>query len=331
MTPVRVAHVRLDHVRTFGRPTEQILKEMVIAAHQARHAGLEEFDFTQSLWDADPFSECTHHLSQICSAGKSDIVISFDDFDGLVEQVAGAQELQQLLEYLVHLHQSIERLGIVFMVCSQPHLFQRWAGNPFAQGIRIIGLACLKAENLGNLLNKPLRSYGHRFHPHTEQCIYKLSHGHPWVAEIIAHFMVERFNHRAVAAQVSAPDPLFSSELLQEALSHPALTSHIADFAIEVLEYVRKHLTTAEMDETNQLLPVIGLFDQGKPPAALYAAQDCSGPADEERVDRLLSRLAELEIIEWRQTEVGDCQPPCWRIQITLLARHWSGRPLTGP
>ena len=330
-TAVRVARVQLDHVRSFGRAIEQILKEMVIAAHQTRHTGREEIIFRQPLWDADPFSECTHQLSQICNMGRFDIILSFDDLDSLAAQMAGTGGLQQLLEYLVHLHQTIERLGIVFLISSRPHLFYAWSGNPFAQGIRVIGLSRLDDASIGDLLNKPMRSHGHRFHPDTESLIYALSDGHPWVAELMAHFVVEGFNHRVDAGQATAPDPLFLPELLQEALASPTLASHIADFAGEMLAYVRKHLTASEATETEQLLPVMARYDHGSTLAALYAAQNCTAPDDEDRVNGLLVKLAELELIEIAPPATLMPGGPCWRIPITLLARHWSGRPLTGP
>jgi hypothetical protein len=98
-----------------------------------------------------------------------------------------------------------------------------------------------------------------------------------------------------------------------------------------MLAYVRKHLTASEATETEQLLPVMARYDHGSTLAALYAAQNCAAPDDEDRVSGLLVKLAELEFIEIAPPATLMPGGPCWRIPITLLARHWSGRPLTGP
>ncbi|MEM7127485.1 MAG: AAA-like domain-containing protein [Chloroflexota bacterium] len=180
----------------------------------------------------DELVKAPYHIFQLyirnyCLALREQgLVVVLDEFDhiGSIANFSGTED--NFLSYLWELSQSESKLGFVFVTPRTPGEIQSDYSNPFATGLSPIRVSYIDKSHTQEILRRPTDDFLPYFHQEAIDYIVDLTGGHPYLVQIIAYCILERYNDQIEKATVEStkafPDPLFLAADIRQVMADDA-------------------------------------------------------------------------------------------------------------
>lgn len=313
---VELAWFHLGHSNRERAGIRQILAAVCAAVQQA--TVLEVFSFAPaksalvpSIENAsDPYADTERLIRQVTSLlAPRNLILVMDDFDAMAQLFASQAELSHFLDFLEHLFQTIKTFNVVFVSQYSPVLFEEGARHNFASTARQHQLGPLEKKHIASLLRPA--DFPLFFSDAAVDAVARLSGGHPYLAQMIAYYAVQRFNR--MAAQQKG-EPLIDYTDILEVLNEPEVEqrAHI----------LFQRMETLARRAGGRAYPVLD---------AIYQASD--GMTREELTERIGSAIARdpaaLETMLFRLKRydmIEEDNEGRWRLRNELWRKWEEGR-----
>lgn len=255
---------------------------------------------------SDPFAETERFIRQACSLlSPRVLILIMDDFDAVQRLFINAEELDHLLDFLEHLFQIVKNFSVVFVSQHAPVLFEDRFSHNFAGTARIHSIGLLDRAHVAKLLRPAgLQLW---FSDDAVDAVHRLTGGHPYLVQLTAHTLVQRFNRRAADKQ---GDPLVDEADVADVLGEPELALRGQNLYRRMRDLARQAGPQAEA-----LLGAIAADPNGSPRAELGKALVPDLLPNDDALGTLLWQLGRYGMVE---EDAGGA----WRLRMELW-RRW--------
>ncbi|MBX3009931.1 MAG: ATP-binding protein [Caldilineaceae bacterium] len=262
-----VVPIHLAVVRKSGNLTNRILWTLYQAlVDTCGYQPIREHDFL-----LDPFAITERATRIICGGMSKTLVLVIDEFDlayrhqptGLITQtgdlVPSRPATEKLLEFWWHLYRSIHNLTFVFIIQSPRQDFPQ---SSFDEYLWPVAVGNLDKEAVGKVLFKPNPDFSPLFTPDAVDSIMTLTHGQPFLVQLLGHLTMQRFN--GGLSKDPQPSPVFIADDVQQALAVPQYQQSITHHVTRML-----HQLEAEEPASTLVLRAVAQHADGISTAAL--------------------------------------------------------------
>jgi hypothetical protein len=266
----------------------------------------------EKKFQLDPFAVTEEMIRTICRRfAKVTQTIVVSNFD-LLSAVGPGAHLQglaitsrariadSLLTFWWRLAGSIGNLTFVFV--SQR---AETAGSPFAPYLKKIQVGPLEFKDIEKLLNTPTPGFVPLFSPRAAALVFHLSGGQPYLAQLLAHCVLDQFNRNLEAD--TKPEPVFLEDDVDAVLDTPLFQQ----FSEPYFQRLFGQLATIQPGSV-AVLRTIAQDEDGISDAAIEQA--LVGQYEWAAVESSLAFLAGYQLI--RRQEQGE-----WLVVGELLRR----------
>lgn len=145
----------------------------------------------------DPEHAFQQFIHTCCSyTGNRGLVIVLDGFEYLELHMID-EVLDRLMHFLWALAETEPSLGIVFSTTSIEAEIKARYNSPFSDTLRAVEVGMLTKSEVEKLLQTPTPNFLPYVTDNTVNCVYELTNGQPFLTQLIAFHLVERFNSQA--------------------------------------------------------------------------------------------------------------------------------------
>jgi len=313
---VELAWFHLGHSNRERAGVRQILAAVCAAVQQA--TVLDVFSFapaksslTPNIENAsDPYADTERMIRQVCALlAPRNLILIMDDFDAMAQLFASQADLSHFLDFLEHLFQTIKTFNVVFVSQFSPVLFEEGARHSFASTARLHHLGPLEKKHIASLL-RPV-DFPLYFSDAAVDAVARLSGGHPYLAQMIASYTVQRFNR--MAAQQKG-EPLIDYEDILAVLDEPEVVQRA-----QILFQRMDSLARRAGGRAESLLDAISESPDGMSRQQLMDRFGSANARDPNALETMLFRLTRYGMIE--ENEDGR-----WRLRNELWRKWEEGR-----
>ncbi|MFN8446411.1 MAG: ATP-binding protein [Caldilineaceae bacterium] len=261
-------------------------------------------------------------LDKACATDSShNFVIVIDRFE--LALGANYEDIRQWVIFLSKLPVHITNLRIIFSGRYIPREIDELIRNDVANGTYPLKLSFLDEKSVQVLLNTPLEGIIARFQEDAVHYINDLTNGQPFLIQLLAHQVVNRFNERQ-KDEKDFPDPVFSQENIDVAYgsqitdhglvfnpvlarNHPFWRQAAPFFQGLVDEALRRNA------QNLQLLNEIAQDSNGLPMATLIEGIGRRLQLNEAQIQQRISELETMDLLK------KDKVTEQWKIAIELF------------
>jgi hypothetical protein len=255
----------------------------------------------EKKFQIDPFAVTEEMIRTICRRfAKVTQTIVISNFDLLSAAGPGAylqglaitsraRITDSLLTFWWRLAGSIGNLTFVFV--SQK---AEAAGSPFERYLKKIQVGPLEFKDIEKLLNTPTPGFVPLFSPRAAALVFHLSGGQPYLAQLLAHCVLDQFNRNLEADP--KPEPVFLEDDVDAVLETPLFQQ----FSEPYFQRLFGQLATIQPGSV-AVLRAIAQAETGITPAALE--QTLTGQYPWTTVEAILNFLATHQLIRQEEGE----------------------------
>jgi hypothetical protein len=174
-----------------------------------RRIGEKISDEEEEKFQANPAHTTEKLIRELCMRYKTPVVIAIGNIEQLYPHPTRTTYTNDraiaagLFAYWWRLMQSVGNLNFVF-VSEAPDL----PNTPFTSSLKKIHLKNLESKDVHKLLTTPNAEFIPLFAPATAEYIYELTVGQPYLVQMIAHAVTDRFNREL--DKDNKPEPVFT-------------------------------------------------------------------------------------------------------------------------
>jgi len=219
-----------------------LTKEMIRSAKEQRNLTLPAVT-RQDLAD-DPFTVFDEWLDAVETALDEDntALLALDEFEVLDKAlVEGRFNETDILGLLRNLIQNRPRFKVLIAGSHTLKEFQRWSS--YLINAQVIHLSYLKEPEARQLIEHPIKDFALRYEPDASQRVLSVTHGHPFLVQLLCGEIVAYKNEQAPSVRRLAT--LADVEAaIPEALEHGSMffsdieSNQVDDTALAVLRYI---------------------------------------------------------------------------------------------
>jgi len=230
-----------------------LARSMGVSANRRRSVTLPEL--TRETLEVDPFTAFDEWLDRVeQKLGDSTILLTLDEFEALDR---GFEENRfsdaAVLGMLRNLIQHRPRFKVLLAGSHTLEEFQRWSN--YLINAQVVHLGYLKAAEARQLIERPVQEFALRYEPDASQRVLDLTHGHPFLVQLLCAELVALKNEHdpsmrrlATLADVEAavPEALSSGSMFFSDLERNQVDAN----ALAVLRYLAAQGDAATVSET---------------------------------------------------------------------------------
>ena len=154
----------------------------------------------RTTFEADAFTAFDEWLDDIseklASIGVQTILLALDEFESLDSAlVAGRFDKTAVLGTLRHLIQHSPQFKILLSGSHTLQEFERWAS--YFINAQLIHISYLQPEEALQLIEKPVQDFTLRYRPAANRYVLELTHGHPFLLQLLCNEIVILKNEQA--------------------------------------------------------------------------------------------------------------------------------------
>lgn len=142
--------------------------------------------------DSDPFTRFDEWLDEVeTTLGQNTALLMLDEFEVLDGAISkGRFDEEDVLGMIRHLIQHRPRFKVMLAGSHTIEEYQRWAS--YLINVQVVRISYLEKEEARQLIEHPVADFTLRYEPHAVEYILHLTHGHPFLlqllcAEIVAY------------------------------------------------------------------------------------------------------------------------------------------------
>lgn len=169
----------------------------------AEEQGVTLPDLTLASLQSDPFTLFDDWLDAVertlVAQGRRTILLTLDEFEALDKALRRKDALDEeaVLGMVRHLVQYRTRFKVMMAGSHRLQEFQRWAG--YLINAQTIHLGYLQEAEACRLIEQPVRDFPLRYEPAARQAVLALTHGHPYLVQLLCAEIVNLKNEQAPA------------------------------------------------------------------------------------------------------------------------------------
>lgn len=151
----------------------------------------------------DSLATTERYVRQVCSLmAPRNLILVVDDFDRSLDTLKTSTSFGQFITLLEHLYETVANFNVVFVTQRHPSVYADRLGRRFMAAATQLSIGCLPPEEVVKLLRQEGLTLC--FADEAINAIFELSAGSPFLVQLIAHCVVQRFN-RAAARKTGEP------------------------------------------------------------------------------------------------------------------------------
>lgn len=259
---------------------------------------------------SDPYADTERLIRQVSALlAPRNLILVMDDFDAMAQLFSSQADLSHFLDFLEHLFQTIKTFNVVFVSQFSPVLFEEGARHSFASTARLHHLGPLEKKHIASLLRPA--DFPLYFSDAAVDAVARLSGGHPYLAQMIASYAVQRFNR--MAAQQKG-EPLIDYEDILAVLDDDEVVQRA-----QILFQRMDSLARRAGGRAESLLDAISESPDGMSRQQLVDRFGSANTRDPNALEMMLYRLSRYGMIE--ENEDGR-----WRLRNELWRKWEEGR-----
>jgi hypothetical protein len=270
----------------------------------AEEQGVTLPDLPLATLQSDPFTLFDDWLDAVertlVAQGRRTILLTLDEFEALDKALLRkALDEEAVLGMVRHLVQYRTRFKVMMAGSHRLQEFQRWAG--YLINAQTIHLGYLQEAEAGRLIEQPVRDFPLRYEPAARQAVLALTHGHPYLVQLLCAEIVNLKNEQAPALRRLAR----RSDV--EAAIAATLSTGDQFFTDIYLNQID--------DDGRRLLTFLAPRCAARPLPRTALLAHCPDPA---ALDATLTKLRERELIDHAQHH--------YSFQVELIRRWFVGQ-----
>lgn len=217
------------YVNLHQLPRQATIETLLLALCDAIDESLVWDEPNRSSFQAEPYRAFQRYVGNVCAAlGPSKKLIMILDALEELEQLdlyrRDPDAARHLFSALWELSQSYQNLGCVFVTPYTLEELRNKYGPSVATGLIDKAVGYLTETETRQLLQRPRQEFLPYFLDEAVTEVYRLTYGQPFLVQLIAYCVVDRFNQAASSA--TPRQPLFDVECIHEAQRHPIFKRH---------------------------------------------------------------------------------------------------------
>jgi len=291
---------RVGRVRSTGELLHAIALKLYDAA---RHSGHEPFGDVAEPSEADFLAEAKNpylsldrfldRLGTFCDGHR--FLLAVDEFELLEEQIDAGRIDAQFLSFLRATVQTYSWLVVALAGLHRLEELRHDYWNPLFGSVTAIEVGFLSEKAARLLITSPTPDFALDYESGAIARMYELTHGQPYLIQLICHSLVSRFN-RQLAEDVVPPPRRFDVQDVETVVAEPEFFQDGARY----FEGVLQHANRCEPKGQVEVLRVCAPHVEGLPAEhiATEVAQKRGGKGEEEmNVDIALQTLCRHKVL----------------------------------